>query len=218
MQFNKNTILNCYIASNIHGKYISGVSVFKSTINPLKLNISCILKSCKVANVFAISIPLLCDLYCIHIYIISGLSQVRCLIQSHTIFYINGVPQCVPFVFRSHISTKIRKKRTDDIQIPSTSTKSPKCPGICPLRICDTMAEWSKALVLGTSLRAWVQIPLVSYFFEIYVIQVRILHRFIKVIRYNIIIIITRSLCKHYRYRTTTLTSRMQCVQGKTTV
>ena len=27
----------------------------------------------------------------------------------------------------------------------------------------DTMAEWSKALVLGTSLRAWVQIPLVSF-------------------------------------------------------
>ena len=26
----------------------------------------------------------------------------------------------------------------------------------------DTMAEWSKALVLGTSLRAWVRIPLVS--------------------------------------------------------
>ena len=28
----------------------------------------------------------------------------------------------------------------------------------------DTMAEWSKALVLGTSLRAWVRIPLVSHF------------------------------------------------------
>lgn len=28
----------------------------------------------------------------------------------------------------------------------------------------DTMAEWSKALVLGTSLRAWVRIPLVSIF------------------------------------------------------
>ena len=32
----------------------------------------------------------------------------------------------------------------------------------CWLAASDTMAEWSKALVLGTSLRAWVQIPLVS--------------------------------------------------------
>ena len=36
--------------------------------------------------------------------------------------------------------------------------------GVARSRMLDTMAEWSKALVLGTSLRAWVRIPLVSLF------------------------------------------------------
>lgn len=38
------------------------------------------------------------------------------------------------------------------------------CVSFCVCEVClfDTMAEWSKALVLGTSLRAWVRIPLVS--------------------------------------------------------
>lgn len=38
------------------------------------------------------------------------------------------------------------------------------CVSFCVREVClfDTMAEWSKALVLGTSLRAWVRIPLVS--------------------------------------------------------
>jgi hypothetical protein len=33
------------------------------------------------------------------------------------------------------------------------------------LRACDIMAEWSKALDLGSSLRAWVRIPLMSLLF-----------------------------------------------------
>ena len=35
------------------------------------------------------------------------------------------------------------------------------------------MAEWSKALVSGTSLRAWVQIPLMSnyYYFSAFVVR-----------------------------------------------
>ena len=36
----------------------------------------------------------------------------------------------------------------------------------CELPNEGVMAEWSKALVLGTSLRAWVRIPLTSRHFQ----------------------------------------------------
>ena len=38
------------------------------------------------------------------------------------------------------------------------------CEVVCYIGYRDTMAERSEALVLGTSLRAWVRIPLVSAF------------------------------------------------------
>ena len=68
----------------------------------------------------------------------------------------------------THFPTNITLRATDAICITAFSTAITKN---------GWMAEWSKALVLGTSLRAWVRIPLQSYVFdsqESILLQVRV--------------------------------------------